>query len=128
MRAIGMSWILICCFRIRSSRRSSGPSYCSKWKFNADCDTSTQGNMRRKLVFMKPAPPPTPEEARQLALAVIAADRFPMLASIDGDQPRVRPVSPVRTDVFTVYVASMRRSHKTGEIEANAKIELCYLS
>jgi general stress protein 26 len=54
--------------------------------------------------------------------------KFPVLATIDGDQPRARPVSPVRTTGFTVYVASFRSSHKTGEIEHNANVELCYMS
>ncbi len=63
-----------------------------------------------------------------MALAVIAADRFPDLASIDGDQPRVRPVSPVRSDDFTIYVANLRFYHKTEEIAANPRVELCYLS
>jgi general stress protein 26 len=71
--------------------------------------------------------PVKPEQARELALAVIAADRFPYLASIDGDQPRLRPVSPVRTEGFTVYVANLRNYHKTVEIAANPKVELCYL-
>lgn len=69
----------------------------------------------------------SPEQALERALAVVKADRFPYLATIDGDQPRVRPVSPVRTDGFTAYVANLRRYHKTGEIAANAKVELCYL-
>lgn len=77
---------------------------------------------------MKLPPPPQPEELRALALAVIAADKFPMLATIDGDQPRVRPVSPVRSDGFTIYIASMRSSNKTGEIGPSAKVELCYLT
>src|SRR6185437_5964568 len=77
-------------------------------------------------------PPPQipavrPEEVRDLALAVVAADRFPYLASIDGDQPRLRPVSPVKTEGFTVYVANLRMYHKTVEIAANPKVELCYL-
>jgi general stress protein 26 len=76
----------------------------------------------------KPAPPPVPtEQLVPLALGVIKADRFPHLASMDGDQPRLRPVSPVRTDGFTVYVANLRGYHKTGEIAANPKVELCYL-
>jgi general stress protein 26 len=62
-----------------------------------------------------------------LASAVVRADRFPYLATMDGDQPRVRPVSPVRTDGFTVYVANLRGYHKTAEIAANPKVELCYL-
>src|SRR5213593_3425390 len=75
-----------------------------------------------------PGPEPIdPGRLVDLALAVIQADRFPYLATIDGDQPRVRPVSPVRTDVFTVYVANLRSYHKTAEIEANPRVELCYL-
>src|SRR4051812_20123238 len=46
---------------------------------------------------------------------------------MDGDQPRVRPVSPVRTEGFTVYVANLRGYRKTEEIAANPKVELCYL-
>src|SRR6478672_6762712 len=68
-----------------------------------------------------------PSALVDLALAVIKADRFPHLASLDGDQARVRPVSPVRTDGFIVYVANLRMYHKTVEIAANPKVELCYL-
>jgi general stress protein 26 len=71
--------------------------------------------------------PIAPAEVRGRALAVVRADRFPQLATLDGDQPRVRPVSPVRTDDFTVYVANLRSYHKTAEIEANPRVELCYL-
>ncbi len=77
---------------------------------------------------MKPLPPPTAAEARELALAVVAADKFPMLASINGEQPCVRPVSPVHTEEFTVWVASMRSSSKTAELERNPRVELCYLT
>lgn len=77
----------------------------------------------------KPQPKPIePSEVPALALAVVKEDRFPHLATADGDQPRVRPVSPVRTDGFTVYVANLRAYHKTGEIAADPKVELCYLS
>src|SRR5437879_11123223 len=76
----------------------------------------------------KPQPQPVdPRQLVKLALAVIAADRFPHLATMDGDQPRLRPVSPVRTDGFTVYIANLRSYHKTAEIGANPKVELCYL-
>ena len=76
----------------------------------------------------KPQPKPIdPAELTDLALGVIRADRFPHLATADGDQPRVRPVSPVRTDGFVVYVANLRAYHKTGEIAADPKVELCYL-
>lgn len=76
----------------------------------------------------KPVPQPIePAKVRELALAVVQADRFPHLATIDGDQPRLRPVSPVKTDGFTIFVANLRAYHKTVEIAANPKVELCYM-
>ena len=76
----------------------------------------------------QPIPEPIdPADVPELAARVVKQDRFPYLASIDGDQPRVRPVSPVRTDGFTVYVANLRSYHKTVEIAANPNVELCYL-
>ncbi|MDG2130809.1 MAG: pyridoxamine 5'-phosphate oxidase family protein [Fuerstiella sp.] len=76
----------------------------------------------------RPAPEPVDvQRLPELAHAVLQADHFPYLASMDGDQPRLRPVSPVRTAGFTVYVANLRAYHKTIEIAANPKVELCYL-
>jgi general stress protein 26 len=75
---------------------------------------------------VKPEPAPLPDDLRGLALDLVRREKFPVLASIDGIQPRVRPVSPVRTDGFVVYVASLRSSHKTGEIDLNNRVELCY--
>ena len=76
----------------------------------------------------RPAPEPiAPAELVRLAQAVMKSAKFPMLASIDALQPRVRPVSPVRTDGFVVYVANLRMYHKTAELEANPRVELCYL-
>jgi general stress protein 26 len=76
----------------------------------------------------KPTPQPVdPSQVRALAEAVLRADRFPVLATIDGDRPRVRPVSPVRTDGFTVFIANLRSYHKTIELAANPNVELCYL-
>ena len=77
----------------------------------------------------RPTPEPVePGQVPDLARAIMQAARFPVLATTDGDQPRARPVSPVRTDGFTVYVANLRRYHKTEELEANPRLELCYLS
>lgn len=57
----------------------------------------------------------------------MAAAKFPLLATVDGDQPRLRPVSPVRTEGFTVFVANLRHYGKTAEIARNSKVELCYV-
>ena len=75
---------------------------------------------------------PTPKQIDESKLPALAREtiesaRFPMLATIDGNQPRLRPVSPVRVDGFTVYLANLRNYHKTQEIAANANVELCYM-
>src|SRR3954469_20475497 len=74
-----------------------------------------------------PAAPLSPDELIARAHAVITSARFPFLATLDGGQPRVRPVSPVRVDGFTIYVANLRSYGKTREIAANPRVELCYL-
>lgn len=74
-----------------------------------------------------PPPSHSPEELTSLAQAVIKSARFPQLATIDGDRPRVRPVSPVRVDGFTIYFANLRSYGKTRDIAANPHVELCYL-
>lgn len=76
----------------------------------------------------KPAPKTIDlSEVPQRAKDIVKKVRFPMLATMDHDQARVRPVSPVRTDGFVVYVANLKSYGKTAEIEINSKVELCYL-
>jgi general stress protein 26 len=77
---------------------------------------------------MKTQPAPSADEVRKLAREVMRAAPFPMFATAGEEQPSLRPVSPVKTDGFTVYVASLRSSNKTGELERNNKVELCYLT
>jgi general stress protein 26 len=76
----------------------------------------------------KPQPKPVDTtRLPELAQAIIRSNKFPVLATMDGDQPRARPVSPVRVEGFTAYVANLRTYHKTQEIEKNPKVELCYM-
>jgi len=76
-----------------------------------------------------PIPPPlSADEALAAARETIRHAKFPMLATVDEvGQPRLRPVSPVRVDGFTIYVANLRRYGKTRELATNPKCELCYL-
>ncbi len=77
-----------------------------------------------------PKPQPAkinPDRLPEIAQEVIKKAKFPMLATMDDDQPRVRPVSPVRVDGFTVYIANLASYNKTDQIKANPKVELCYL-
>jgi general stress protein 26 len=75
-------------------------------------------------------PQPRPLDGTQVlerALAVLQAAPYCFLATADGDQPRLRPMSPVRTDRFTVYLANFHGYNKTREIGANPRVELCFL-
>jgi uncharacterized pyridoxamine 5'-phosphate oxidase family protein len=71
--------------------------------------------------------PLDPAEVRERALAVLRADRICFLATADGGQPRLRPISPVKRLDFTVYVVNLRSYNKTREIAENPKVELCYV-
>jgi general stress protein 26 len=66
-------------------------------------------------------------EVVQRALAVIRTAPCCFLATNDGAQPRLRPMSPVRTDRFTIFLANLHGSNKTREIEGNPRVELCFL-
>lgn len=77
-----------------------------------------------------PKPQPAPVDTTrlpELAQEVIKKAKFPMLATMDGDQPRLRPVSPVRVDGFTIYIANLATYQKTVQIAQNPKVELCYM-
>ncbi|MEL6252823.1 MAG: pyridoxamine 5'-phosphate oxidase family protein [Bacteroidota bacterium] len=78
-------------------------------------------------------PKPQPEQIDESKLTELAQNlmkeaKFPILSSIDEDQPRLRPVSPVKTEGFTVYVANLKSYGKTKEIASNPKVELCYVN
>lgn len=84
---------------------------------------------------MSPPPPASapapaafdPADLPALAQATMRAAKFPLLATVENDQPCLRPVSPVRTEGFTIYVANLRRYGKTAQLAANPKAELCYV-
>ena len=44
-----------------------------------------------------------------------------------ASSPGCDPSLLVRTDGFTVFIANLRSYHKTVEIAANSRVELCYL-
>ena len=77
----------------------------------------------------KPTPDPIdPAELSKIAIATMREAKFPQLATVEGDQPRLRPISPVRSDRFTIYIANLRGYRKTEQIAANPKVELCYFA
>jgi general stress protein 26 len=82
-----------------------------------------------RATMSKPIPAPfDPAQAKALALELVKNCKYPILASMDGDQARARPVSPVRTEGFVIYVANLKLYHKTVELAANPKCELVYVN
>lgn len=76
----------------------------------------------------RPVPPPVdPDKLVDLARGVIRGNRFPFLATADGDQPRLRPVTLSWEEDFRLYFVSLRRFHKTVELGENPKAELCFM-
>lgn len=101
--------------------------HCRGSRTGGNCSHAPRGTA---IIAAMTQPHPKPIDSAklvELAQAVLQADRFPHLATIDGDQPRLRPVSPVKTVGFTVYVANLRMYGKTAQLAANPKVELCYL-
>ena len=77
-----------------------------------------------------PKPQPqrvNPDNLQSLAAEVIKKAKFPMMATIDEKQPRLRPVSPVHVDGFTIYIANLRTYRKTKQLAENPNVEICYL-
>lgn len=76
----------------------------------------------------RPLPEPVAtERLADLAKSVIQATKFPFLATCDGGQPRVRPISLLKIDGFTIYFGNLRHYGKTAEIAANPRVELAFL-
>jgi len=49
------------------------------------------------------------------------------LASCDGDQPRVRPVSPIVEDNMSIWITTYSTSRKVKQIRQNPKICLAFV-
>jgi general stress protein 26 len=55
------------------------------------------------------------------------ASGFAFLATGDGDQPRVRPVTPIVEDDMSIWVATSAESRKVKQIKQNPKISLAFV-
>lgn len=87
-----------------------------------ECRSGSPGERKR------PPSPRAAEELVGLAREVIREARFPLLATADGDQPRVRPMTLAWEDGFTTFFVSLKRFHKTVELAANPRVEVCFLN
>jgi len=53
--------------------------------------------------------------------------RHAYLATCEGDEPRLRPVSPIVEDDMTIWVTTFATSRKVKQIKANANVCLAFV-
>ncbi len=68
-----------------------------------------------------------PTDALALALELLKTVPEADLATCEGSQPRVRPVSIAAVEGAELYVASFAHWGKVAEVAANPRVELSYM-
>ena len=68
-----------------------------------------------------------PSDERQIVSIMKSNCLHAYLATCDGDQPRVRPVSPIIEDDMSVWVATYGTSKKVRQIRQNPRICLAFV-
>lgn len=64
---------------------------------------------------------------KEKIVAILKANRSPaFLATVDGDQPQVRPVAAIIEDDLSVWVTTFCSSRKVKQISANPKVSLSF--
>jgi len=58
---------------------------------------------------------------------VIRDSGFGFLATVEGDQPRVRPMMPYLTDEGEFLLALLSRSRSIDQIKKNSFVEACFV-
>ncbi|MCA9406696.1 MAG: pyridoxamine 5'-phosphate oxidase family protein [Candidatus Omnitrophica bacterium] len=61
------------------------------------------------------------------AVDLIRDAGFGMLATVEGNQPRVRPMMPYLTEDNELIVALLGRSRTITQVKANENIEICFV-
>ena len=61
------------------------------------------------------------------ALDIISDAGFGFFATVEGNQPRVRPMMPYLTENGELLLALLGRSRTIPEIKANPHVEVCFV-
>lgn len=65
---------------------------------------------------------------KEEAIDLIKDTGFGILATVEGDQPRVRPMMPyLDEDSGTMLIALLPQSRAIQQIEKNPHVEICYV-
>lgn len=61
------------------------------------------------------------------AIDIIRDAGFGYLATVEGGQPRVRPMMPYLTEEGELLLAMLGRSRTINQIKANSNVEVCFV-
>ena len=64
---------------------------------------------------------------KEEAIDIVRDAGFGFLATMDGDQPRVRPMMPYLTEEGELLVALLGRSRAIADVKANPNVEICFV-
>jgi general stress protein 26 len=64
---------------------------------------------------------------KEEAIDIVRDAGFGFLATVEGNQPRVRPMMPYLTEEGELLLALLGRSRTIPEIKANANVDVCYV-
>ena len=64
---------------------------------------------------------------KEEAMDIISDAGFGFLATVEGNQPRVRPMMPYLTEDGELLLALLGRSRTIPQIKANPNVEVCYV-
>ena len=70
-------------------------------------------------------PPETAKKNMERVCAYLKAAKVYYIATVDGDQPRVRPFGTVNIFDGKLYIQTGRKKNVARQILANGKVELC---
>ena len=71
---------------------------------------------------------PSPEEAKknmETVCAYLKEAGYYFIATVDGDQPRVRPFGTVNIFEGRLYIQTGRRTNVSKQLARNGKVEIC---
>ena len=64
---------------------------------------------------------------KEEAIDIVKDAGFGFLATVEGDQPRVRPMMPYLSEDGELLLALLGRSRTIPEIKGNPHVELCFV-
>ena len=64
---------------------------------------------------------------KEEAIDIVRDAGFGVLATIEGNKPRVRPMMPYLSEDGELLLATLGRSRTINQIKANSNVEVCYV-